>query len=163
MLFLRALVLLALTASPALALSCLPYSPEQAFLDAEASVDRYVVVHGQLEFNPADLPQVDYGGHPWPDNFFNATLTGFSLTGAGFDARFVRRIRVNARCFGQWCGQAVPGSDVLAFLRKEPGGYLLELLPCGGMAFADPSEAVLNTIHECLLGEACTPPDPPLR
>ena len=158
MLFLRILVFLALSATPALALSCLPYFPEQAFLDAEASPDRYVVVHGHLDFNPDDMPRVDYGGHPWPDNLLGATLSGFSLTGSGFDARFVRKVQVNLRCAGVWCGQLQPGQMVLAFLKKENGGYLLEQLPCGGMAFPEPTEAVLERMHQCLLGEECTPP-----
>ncbi len=150
--------LLVLNPLPAQALSCLPYSPEQAFLNAQESPDRYVIVHGRLDFNPADLPQVEYGGHPWPDNRFFATLTGFSLTGAGFTARFVRQIRVNAKCLGQWCGLIEPGRDYLVFLKKD-SGYLLELAPCGGMAFAEPDEALLERVHQCLLGEECGQPE----
>ncbi len=157
-----ALLVLALAASPAQALSCRPYFAEQAFRDADASPDRYVVVHGRLDFNPADLPGADVPAlSQLPrDNFFTATLTGFSLTGSGFDARFVRPIRVNAQCFGPWCATLEPGSDYLAFLKQEPQGYLLELSPCGGMAFANPSERVLQSMHECLLGGRCEPPIP---
>ncbi len=162
MLFLRAFVFLALCATPALALSCMPYFAEQAFLDAQASSDRYVIVHGRLDFNPADLPTTDMLNQEraQPDNLFGATLTGFSLTGAGYNNRFVRQIRVNAQCFGPWCSSLEAGADYLAFLKQEPGGYLLEISPCGGMAFANPPERVLQSIHECLLGGRCEPPIP---
>jgi len=161
MVFLRIFVFVALSATPALALSCMPYFPEQAFLDAQASSDRYVIVHGRLDFNPADLPQVDFNHQEdvRPDNMFGATLTGFSLTGSGYNARFVREIRVNAQCFGPWCAAIQSGEDYLVFLKKQDG-YLLEINPCGGMAFAQPSERILRRIHGCLLGDECAPPVP---
>lgn len=155
------LLILALAASPAQALSCPPYFAEQAFRDADASPDRYVVVHGRLDFNPAGLPAAIFPEQPPPrDNLFTATMTGFSLTGSGFDARFVRQIRVNAQCFGPWCATLEPGGDYLVFLKQEPGGYILELSPCGGKAFANPSERVLQSMRECLLGGRCVPSIP---
>ena len=156
------LTLPALGASPALAFSCRPYFAEQAFQDADASPDRYVVVHGRIDFNPADLPggvSPQLQGVP-ADNFFGATVTGFSLTGTGFDARFVREIRVNAQCFGPWCASLKAGGDYLAFLKQQQDGYLLELSPCGGMAFGDPSERMLRKMHQCLLRGECEPPVP---
>lgn len=159
----RLLTLLAfvtLPFGPVLALSCMPYSSEQAFQDASDSPDRYIVVHGMLDFNPADLPLVDMTHQELiaPETLFGATLTGFSLTGSGFDARFVRQIRVNVQCYGPWCGSLTPGREHLTFLKREGGGYLLEINPCGGFAFANPSRALLGKIHECLLGADCEPP-----
>ncbi|MCP5039362.1 MAG: hypothetical protein GY945_17360 [Rhodobacteraceae bacterium] len=149
-----------LNASPALALSCMPYSPQQAFQDASASPDAYVIVHGRLEFNPADLPVVDMERQmdTLPDNYLNASLTGFSLTGAGFNARFVRQIKVNVQCYGPWCASLTPGHDYLTFLKKDGHRYLLETNPCSGFAFADPSDELLHDIYRCLLGEECEPP-----
>ena len=154
------LALSALTATPALALSCMPYSPQQAFQDANASPDRYIIARGQLDFNPAKLPVVDMERQDAtpPDNYFNATLTGFSLTATGFNARFVRQIRVNVQCYGPWCAGLNPGSDYMVFLKQDGSEYLLETNPCGGFAFGEPSGETLNTIHQCLLGEACEPP-----
>lgn len=157
-----ALIVLIFPTAPVHALSCMPYSPVQAFLDAQASPDRYIIVHGRIELNPADLPE---GGirnleKLQPDNFLPASVTGFSLTGSGYNARFVRQIRVNAQCYASWCASLRPGMEYLVFLKKE-NGYLLEINPCGGMAFAEPDAVMLNKIHECLLGEECLPP--PLR
>ena len=154
---------LAVVASPVSALSCLPYSPQQAFTEAERASDRYVVARGQIDFNPADLPKVDMQQQDRvrPDNFLAAGFTGFSLTGRGFTARFVRQIRVNVKCLGPWCGSLVPGQDYLAFIRKDRGGYLLEVGPCYGKAFADPDEALLADMRACLLGEPCEGPARP--
>ena len=163
MLLFRALLLLALTSGPALALSCFPYSPQRAFGEAQQSPDPYIVVHGQIDFNPADMPGRDPAAAipPARDNFLHATFTGFSLTGRGFTARFVRQIRVNVQCLGPWCGVLEPGGEYLAFLRKEPGGsYLLEVDPCYGKAFANPGEEVLAAMRACLLGEDCVQPIP---
>lgn len=151
---------LMLTAQPTLALSCMPYSPEQAFWDAAASPDRYVVVHGRLDFNPQLLPQVDWTGQDQapPDTEFAASFTGFSLTRNGFDARFVRSIRVRVQCFGPWCASLEPGRDYLAFLKKQGGGYLLETNPCGGFAFAAPTPEMIGRIETCFQGGPCDPP-----
>lgn len=148
-----------LVTGPAFALSCMPYSARQAFQDASDSPDRYVVVHGQLAFNPADLPVVDMSHQDriQPDNFMRASLTGFSLTGSGFNARFVQQIQVNVQCFGPWCGSISSGPDYLMFLKQTSTGYLLETDPCGGFAFYDPAPETLNDMHQCLLGEECQP------
>lgn len=153
--------LMALVASPVLALSCIPYSPRHAFQDASASPDRYVVAHGQLDFDPALLPVVDMArqADTPPDTFFGASLTGFSLTGSGFNARMVQQIQVNVQCYGPWCAGLGAGQEYLMFLKQTDAGYLLETNPCGGYAFQDPTPETLHDMHQCLLGEECAPPD----
>lgn len=148
-----------LIAGPAFALSCLPYSARQAFQDASESADLYVLVHGQLVFNRADLPVADMSqqGLIQPDNFLRARLSGDSLTEDGFTARFASRIDVNVQCFGPWCGGLSSGSDYLIFLKQTASGYLLETNPCGGFAFEAPQPATLDDMHQCLLGNECAP------
>ncbi len=157
--FLASLILSIFMAEPALALSCAPYSAQQAFLDASNAPEPYIIAHGQLEFNPGDLPDVDWEHQEATpqDTFLNASLTGFSLTGSGFNARFVRQIRVNVQCYGPWCASLRPGIEYLVFLKKEGGEYLLEVNPCSGYAFWEPSQDTLDDIHQCLLGESCEP------
>ena len=163
MVFLRALLFAGVAALPApvLALSCAPTPPERAFQQAQASRDAYIVAVGQLDFNPDDLPVVTDPAveQPAHDNVFRATLTGFFLTGSGFDARFVRQIRVNAQCIGPFCAALAPGQQYLAFLRQEGQGYVLEQSPCGGLGYPKPSDALLERMHQCLLGEECVAPD----
>ncbi|HGG04792.1 MAG TPA: hypothetical protein ENK28_04985 [Aliiroseovarius sp.] len=158
--FLAAVLLSALTAGPVAALSCMPYAPQQAFQDASTSPDPYVIVHGKLSFNPADLPKGfdERGGGPTEETLFTASMVGFSLTAAGFNNRFIRNIKVHAACAGPWCATLETGEDYLLFLKKVGQNYLLEITPCPGFSFLNPSAEVLNDIHQCLLGEACTPP-----
>lgn len=153
-------VLSILVTGPAFALSCLPYSARHAFQAASQSPDRYVLVYGQLAFNIADHPVADMAHQELiqPDNFFAASATGFSLTGSGFDAQFTRQIQVNVQCAGPWCGAMDSGPDYLMFLRQTSSGYLLETGPCGGFAFYGPTPETLDDMHQCLLGEDCTPP-----
>ncbi len=148
-----------LIAGPAFSLSCLPYSERHAYQDAAASADMYIVVHGQLRFNPDNLPVPDMSQQDLiqPDNIFRARLSGHFLTENGFTARFERRIDVNVQCFGPWCGGLSSGADYLMFLKETASGYLLETDPCGGFAFQEPQPATLDDMHQCLLGGECTP------
>ncbi len=158
--FLAAVFFSVMSAGPVTALSCVQYPPEQAFQDASASPDSYVIVHGKLSFNPADLPLGfdERGGGPTKETLFSASVVGFSLTAAGFNNRFIRNIKVHAACIGPWCASLGTGEDYLLFLKKVDQNYLLEITPCPGFAFANPNAEVLNNIHQCLLGEACEPP-----
>ena len=79
-----------------------------------------------------------------PHTYFGATMTGFSLTGRGFIARFVQPIRVHVECYGPWCASLTSGAMYLTFLKVTDEGYLLETNPCSGFAFAD-SNALLFT------------------
>ena len=49
-----------LAAGPALALSCLPWGPQDAYLEADAAVASYVVVQGRLSFDESLLPKTDW-------------------------------------------------------------------------------------------------------
>lgn len=144
---------------PALALSCAPYGPVEAYLDAAASSQPYVVVEGTLSFSPGDLPRggLSPDGDEPEDTVFQAGVTGFSLTRDGFNARFVRTIRVRALCYGPWCASLQPGGRYLMFLEKHGAGYELEVGPCTGFAQADPTPKDLARVHACFLGQACVP------
>jgi len=157
----RALAFIAAIAAPlpGLALSCLPYGPVDAFWAAAESEDRYVVVRGRLDFNPARLPVVDWEKQEEtpPLTTFNASFAGFSLTQEGFTARFVRTIRAEVACYGPWCSTLVPGAEVLGFLRKDGSSYVLATDPCGGFAFTNPTEEMVNSVVRCFRGGPCEP------
>jgi len=144
---------------PGLALSCLPHSPVNAFWDAAESEDRYVVVLGTLDFNPARLPVVDWEKQEEtvPLTTFNASFSGFSLTQQGFNARFVRTIRAEVACYGPWCATLAPGAEVLGFLRKDGLSYVLETNPCGGFAFTNPTDEMIESVVQCFRGGPCEP------
>jgi hypothetical protein len=144
---------------PVLALSCAPYGPVDAYLDAAASDQAYVVVEGTLTFSPGDLPKggITAEGDQPRDVVFPASVTGFSLTRDGFKARFVRTVRVRALCYGPWCATLQSGSRYLMFLEKHGAGYELEVNPCIGFAHSDPAPEDLDRVHACFIGKPCVP------
>lgn len=153
------LVVFWLLAGPALALSCMPYGVTDAFLAADGSQSDYIVVHGRLDFDAANLPATDWDRQDLtpPETLFAGRLSGRSLTRAGFTAPFESTIAINVQCFGPWCSSLAAGADYLAFLKREGGGYLLETNPCGGFAFGAPSREMLDAVVSCFQGGRCEP------
>ncbi len=148
---------LVISAQPALSLSCLPPDVARTFNSAAQSEDQYVLVHGELRFDESKLPEVDFENQQDtpPDTFIPATLEGNALGLEGYSHPVEHDITLNVRCFGPWCGGAVSDIKYLAFLKKTDEGYTLELDPCGGMGFGEPSEEQLNQAAQCMRGEAC--------
>ncbi len=120
-------LLLTILASPAVALSCLPYNAVQAFLDAKNSPDPYLVVLGTLSFDEEHLPKVDWNKQEnvKPDNVFPAYLAGHSLARRGFVLPFREDIMVNVQCAGPWCASLTAGEVYLAFLKQTTDGFEL--------------------------------------
>ena len=151
----------ALTAGPALALSCLASDVVRTYQQAAEADETYIVVYGALSFDEDKLPIVDYSNQmdTPPDTLIPARINGKSLTLGGFNADFDRPITLNAKCFGPWCAMPSSGTPYLAFLERTDEGYLLALDPCGGNGFYQPSEAIRNKVAVCFQGGACTPED----
>ncbi len=155
---LAAAVLSALSGGPALALTCQRPSVELAFLEAQQSDDAYLVVHGRLDFNPAEWPRSGPDDQFRTETVLGASFVGLALTGTGFNARFAQQIWLRVGCLDSRCGQAVPGGEYLVFLERTSRGYVLELGVCDFWAFAEPDTAMLDRAHRCLLGEGCDRP-----
>ncbi|WP_120499964.1 hypothetical protein [Roseovarius sp. EL26] len=160
MIFSRNLILataLAACAQPALSLSCLPPDVARTFKTASEVEDLYVIVHGVLSFDEKRVPKEDFDNqeNTPPDTFVPATLKGRSLGLDGYSQSFDQDITLNVRCFGPWCGGARSGIEYLAFLKKDDDGYLLELDPCGGMGFGQPTKEMLDTSALCMRGNIC--------
>lgn len=145
---------------PSLALSCLPWHVEDAFLEADASPDIYHVVTGTLAFSAADLPQVDWDRQEDvpPETQLQAHLTGALVARAGAGERFDAPVRLVVECAGPWCPQLEPDVETLAFAKRTDSGYDLRTGPCGGMVFQKPDAAMLDRVRACLSGDDCTPP-----
>ncbi len=140
----------------ALALSCVSPSVERTYEHAQKSSEMYVVVQGKLVFNERNLPhEKSTSKSPPKMTKISATLMGQSLSKAGFSVPFERNVILNVACFGPWCGSAESGMDVLAFLKKGKGGYSLEINPCGGEVFANPSAANLKKVESCFRRGHC--------
>ena len=143
----------------AVALSCTPHYIEDAYNEAAASLDTYVVVRGDLRFDPNDLPEVDFAKQDEvpPETRIRARLTGQSLTQRGFLQPFAQDITLTVQCAGPWCAKPKQGAH-LAFLRQASEGYELVTHPCGAFAFAKPTPQMLDKVHACFTGAYCRPP-----
>lgn len=151
-----ALIAALLAPVPALALSCLPYSHTQAFLDADASADNYLVVLGRLDFDSGNLPRTD-GVTEARGATFSAQATGNSLSYAGFITPFRQSITVHIDCAGVWCGGLEAGHRYLMFLRQTGGGYRLDQMLCETNAFYEPTPDMEADIVTCMQGGPCAP------
>lgn len=134
---------------PALSLSCVPWGVADAYALADKSDADYVVVEGALSFDPSLAPETDWDdqratpGH----TEIPARLHGMSLTRAGFRQPFDAAVTLEITCSGPWCPSVEPG-DVLAFLKREAGAYVLADNACGGLLFADPSSEDLQWVAD---------------
>ena len=146
------LALVALAPLPAAALSCMPYEPTDAFVDADASAARYVVVSGQLE-SLGGMPANELG-KPYA---FAARVKGHSLTRQGFTTPFEGPVTVEVTCTAGWCGQLEPGGAFVMFLETSGPGHVLTMAPCKPMAFANPTPGLEETLRRCFAGGACVP------
>ncbi|MEP3636695.1 MAG: hypothetical protein ABJN14_05460 [Paracoccaceae bacterium] len=149
-------LLLCFLPMPALALSCIPYGIQDAYLDAVESPEAYVIVRGKLTFDTSMLPKVDWNQQDKvpPVTNISARISGVHLGSFGKRASFSKDITLSIRCFGPWCGGAHEG-DVVAFLRRDDTRYVLETDPCGGFLFAAPNAEHMRSLQQCLDGKSC--------
>lgn len=157
----RYLVLLftVMLSGPALALSCLVPSVERSYAEADAAAERYLVVEGRLTLNARQLPKSGSGtGTRKPPEMtrISSNILGKSMSSAGFVVPFDQDVVLEVACFGPWCGSVRNGDQVLAFVRRDGGEYLLSITPCGGDVFVNPKPSQLKTALDCHRGADCT-------
>jgi len=144
------IVLSILLPLPALALSCAPFEPKDAFRAADDAMEVYHVVHGGLEFDPAALPET--GAREPSGTAVPGWVRGRMLTREGFTSYVSIPVTLRVQCIGPWCGHVMPGDDILMFIENSGEGYFLDVSPCGGMLFPEPSRADLDAMQSCLRG-----------
>jgi hypothetical protein len=151
-----ALVLMCLAPFPALALTCVRPAVERTYAEVDAAPEHYVVVRGRLTLDPRKLPK-DGSQQSSPPSLtlVPARLVGKSMTASGFAVPFEHRLMLEVACLGPWCGSAVNGQEVLAFVRREGGDYALAVNPCGGHVFGNPTAAQVKQALACHRGGAC--------
>ncbi|QFS81319.1 hypothetical protein FIU97_00545 [Roseivivax sp. THAF40] len=158
----RAFVLaacMALTATPGLALSCMPADLARDYQQAQEDEAAWIVVTGKLTFDTSQLPDTDLSQQQEapPETDIPAQISGGSLGKDGFTRAFTRDITLRVLCLGPWCGGAESGSDVLAFLKQEGDDYVAMASPCPGMIYYNPTPEMLATVTSCFNGGECTP------
>lgn len=153
-----ALALLA-TASPALALSCLPVDPAGMYQIAAEATDRYVAVHGSfLRDGPDILAEGDPSGDATPYGY-DALFYGDLGSRVGFRTPVELNVHVEVGCFAVWCGSPpVDGVPMLAFLRVDDNReYFLEVGACPTTLQMQPTEDDLDQVTTCMRGGPCEP------
>lgn len=149
-------LLLTIVAQPAIALSCLQPTIEQAFLDARDAQEIYVPVLGRFE---------GFARRPEPkdnrpeDRSFTARFVGQAVTTRVIGPRIDVTVQVNENCIASWCPAVVPGVEMLTFLEKSGEDYIFNINACGGNAFANPTRETVNQLRTCLRDMDCAPPE----
>ncbi|HKK97004.1 MAG TPA: hypothetical protein VJ928_02410 [Marivita sp.] len=145
-------------AQPAWSLSCLRPDIARDFADAAASEDSYILVKGKLFFDETKLPKRGDGSpSDMPEGAdIPAWFDGYSLTPDGFTRRFQRDVILRVTCVASWCGSTSNGEH-LAFLKRADTDFIMQLDPCGGMTYRDPTREQERTVTRCMRGEGCDP------
>ncbi|MFL4469723.1 hypothetical protein ACERZ8_07525 [Tateyamaria armeniaca] len=141
---------------PAFALSCMPHRVSDAYLQAANAEEGYVPVLGELNFDPAMVPKVDWEKQTEVPGktLIPATFKGDALGPRGVPQAFETDVVLEVECAGPWCPKPEPG-PVLAFLRKTSHSYVLNTNACGGFLFGAPNDEQIMELRDCLLGRKC--------
>jgi hypothetical protein len=143
-------------AQPAYALSCAPPDIARDFVYAAQSDDTYIVVKGNLFFDETALPdRTDQRNARARDNVdVEGWLAGLSLTRDGFTKPFERDVILRVSCLGPWCGGTANGEH-LAFLKQEDRQWVMQIGPCPGMTYLEPTQEQEQKALACFRGNSC--------
>lgn len=143
-------------AEPAFALSCAAPDIARDFERAAQSEDTYIIVKGDLFLDETELPDRTDQRTSRARSSVDITgwLAGYSLTKEGFTKRFERDVILRVSCLGPWCGGTTKG-DHLAFLRLEDRRWVMQIAPCPGMTYANPTAGQEQKALACFRGDRC--------
>ncbi|MGR3761658.1 hypothetical protein ACUXV3_16240 [Roseobacteraceae bacterium NS-SX3] len=147
---------MALGSTPAEALSCLPWGPADAYLQAAQSESVYYVLAGELRFDPDLLPK-PAGDNPneMPElTRVPAQLTGKMLGTQSFSQPVSVDVTLEIPCIGPWCGRAEPGADYILFAEQRGESLVVTADPCAPLLFPD-IRRVRESVIECHRGGNC--------
>lgn len=153
---------LSLWAGQTAALSCVAsVDPIQSYIWAAESGQVFSVFHGAFSFDPIKMPGFEVTNDPsFVPPSAEASFKGKGLAKTGFVPVNPFTLTVQPACAGPWCGNISPGENLLAFVRKDANGWVLEEGPCGGHIFLDPSDEMLEALEVCIAGGPCKPNTP---
>lgn len=141
-------------AGPASALSCLAPDVASSFGWAAEAEEAYVVLHGTFSF--ASPPSSLTGDINAPREVsYTATFMGEALGRSGFAPVGDLAVTVTHGCAAAWCGSLAADVPTIAFVEKQADSYALTVGPCGGQAFARPTQQMIQQIEACMRGDTC--------
>lgn len=147
-------LLIAVSAQPVLALSCLPPDVAETFRFASESEDTYTVLLGRFEPIGTVPPRESYDEDGVTEEL-RARFQGQGLFATGFAPVQDRDVTMTLSCAGPWCASAPSDGEVLAFVRRTSTGYVLDVGPCYFNIFSSPSDRDIARVEACMRGEAC--------
>ena len=137
----------------AVALSCMAWDARTVYRNAAEAEDRFVIALGSFQRSGPDQVTGSNPGGPEPYGY-PARFTGnlASRSGLRTPADFQVDMRVN--CIASWCGAAPQdGRQMLVFLQVDDNrNYTLDLDACPFWAVAEPEQAALDQITQCMRG-----------
>lgn len=144
---------IAVLGGPVHALSCAQADAVASFQMAAASSDNFLILHGQLTFDPSGLV-ANGPADPAP---IAATFEGDWLSPDGFTSTAPLPLTLQQVCAASWCGSAQPNLPYLMFAQQTGESWTLSLNPCPGLLFQNPDAATLAAMEACIKGQDCTP------
>lgn len=150
-----AFALSVVAAGPASALSCLAPSIMDTYAFAANSPDNYVLGVGSFDVVGQSTPPEgavaldgdinNMQGYTQPGQFI-----GMQFTSWGFNQPWTEDVLVEVTCTVAWCGQAARVDNGLFFFRQNADGtYALEMGPCPGNVFHNPTGNDLRQVRDC--------------
>lgn len=151
-------LILALCATQAHGLSCIPADPVASYVQARDSSEVYMVVRGALTGRP-DLPAPDLSDQAPEHSNYTAQFKGHRIATDGFTVPFETQVDVTELCLAVWCVQVPDQQDAVLFLRQTetPAGWALIEGPCGGAVFSEPTDEMVTKLTRCARGGRCEP------
>ncbi len=147
--------LMVCAATQAHALSCWRPDVARSFQLAAQADEAYVILLGTYEFG--DVPSSTTGDiNQRRDVEVTAQFSGMFLGENGFQDAPTLDVELAFTCAAAWCGSLQnDGAQVLAFVEQMSDGYRLEIGPCGGQAFTNPTDAQIAQVQACMTGDTC--------
>ena len=152
--------LMALTAGPAAALSCVVYDIRAAFWQHQDRPEVFILAHGS--FGPLDQRRYDKTNDTV---IWRAIFTGHQAGSRAFDQPFSVKVTINNRLFTGIAGGEtdpdalaswLPGQTGLVFLRQAEGGLALDIALCEPAIDTDPAN--VRRALDCLNRRRCPRP-----
>ncbi len=139
-------------ATQAQSLSCIRPNLARSFNWYQESEDRYRMAVGSVSNLQSPGKYI-----PGQMRAIRADFTGrlFGLSGLG--PVTTTRIILTSTCIASWCGNfPKPNVNSVVFLKSRKTGPVLEIPPCPGGYFPNPSHQTIELLQACLRYGKCT-------
>ena len=146
-----AAIALMVVAGQATALSCMRPDAVRTFERVSEDTNTYYLLYGTLDFDATKQPKGVVNEERDPDPIA-AQFAGFALNTVGFTTPYSNAVTLQPVCFGPWCGNTTPGVQSLFFAQVDDDAITIEVEPCGGRIFPEPSRSLLDAMTACMNG-----------